>query len=258
MSNVILAFSGTGNSRYVAKRIADATGDSVVDLNDMIKKGKLLSIGEEDSLVVVSPTYGWRLPRVVEQMIRNASFAGQKKIWFVMTCGSEIGHADKYNRKLCEEKDLTCMGTAQIVMPENYLAMFDVPDWKESAEIICKADPDIKAAVDLIRQGKVFPAPHVGAVDRIKSDIVNPVFYAAFVKADDFRVTDMCIGCGKCATVCPLNNIHLEGGRPVWGKNCTHCMGCICYCPKEAIEYGKKSASKPRYTCEKAAAWQKD
>jgi len=44
-----------------------------------------------------------------------------------------------------------------------------------------------------------------------------------------------------------LNNIHLENGKPVWGKNCTHCMACICYCPKEAIEYGKKSKGKPRY-----------
>jgi epoxyqueuosine reductase QueG len=44
-----------------------------------------------------------------------------------------------------------------------------------------------------------------------------------------------------------LNNIRLENGKPVWGKNCTHCMACICYCPKEAIEYGKKSKGKPRY-----------
>nr|WP_264291386.1 MULTISPECIES: hypothetical protein [unclassified Dorea] len=28
---------------------------------------------------------------------------------------------------------------------------------------------------------------------------------------------------------------------------CTHCMACICYCPAEAIEYGKKSVGKPRY-----------
>jgi MinD superfamily P-loop ATPase len=24
-------------------------------------------------------------------------------------------------------------------------------------------------------------------------------------------------------------------------------MACICYCPKEAIEYGKRSVGKPRY-----------
>ena len=31
---MILYFSGTGNSNYVAKRIADALGDEIVNLND--------------------------------------------------------------------------------------------------------------------------------------------------------------------------------------------------------------------------------
>ena len=48
-----------------------------------------------------------------------------------------------------------------------------------------------------------------------------------------------------------MNNIRLENGKPVWGKECTHCMACICYCPAEAIEYGKKSFGKPRYQFEK-------
>ena len=34
---MILCFSGTGNSRYIAKRIADALQDEVVDLNAKIK-----------------------------------------------------------------------------------------------------------------------------------------------------------------------------------------------------------------------------
>ena len=59
--------------------------------------------------------------------------------------------------------------------------------------------------------------------------------------------SEACIGCGKCVELCPLSNIYLENGKPVWGKNCTHCMACICYCPKEAIEYGRKSKGKPRY-----------
>ena len=37
------------------------------------------------------------------------------------------------------------------------------------------------------------------------------------------------------------NNIKIQNGKPVWGKDCTHCMACICHCPTEAIEYGKKS-----------------
>jgi len=53
---------------------------------------------------------------------------------------------------------------------------------------------------------------------------------------------------------CPLNNIRLNDSKPVWSKNCTHCMACICGCPSEAIEYGKRSRGKPRYQCPKDEA----
>ena len=65
-----------------------------------------------------------------------------------------------------------------------------------------------------------------------------------------FYATDSCISCKRCEKVCPVDNVKLREGRPVWGKNCTHCMACICYCPQEVIEYGKKSVGKPRYRFE--------
>ncbi len=76
---------------------------------------------------------------------------------------------------------------------------------------------------------------------------VNPIFYACFVKAGAFTVSNACIGCGQCAKRCPTNSITLCGGVPTWGQDFTHCMACICHCPTEAIEYGKKSLGKPRY-----------
>ena len=66
-------------------------------------------------------------------------------------------------------------------------------------------------------------------------------------QAARLKLHSACIGCGKCEKLCPLNNITLQNARPVWGTNCTQCMACICYCPTRAIEYGKKSAGKPRY-----------
>ena len=77
--------------------------------------------------MIVTPTYAWRIPRIVEDWLLHTELTGAKRAWFVMTCGSEIGDADRYNRRLCQEKDLACMGTAQIVMPENYIAMFNAP-----------------------------------------------------------------------------------------------------------------------------------
>ena len=244
---MVLYFTGTGNSRHAARRIADLTGDTLVSMNEKIKKNDTSPIHAEGRLVFVVPTYAWRIPRIVEQWIRAAAFPGSNRAWFVMTCGDEIGNAAKYIKALCNAKQFTCMGTARIVMPENYIAMFDVPGPQEAKEIIRNAEPVIEQAARMIADGQAFPSPGNNLADRIKSGPVNHVFYTMGVRTAAFKADDRCNGCGKCVRVCPLNNLSLVDDLPVWGKTCTHCMACIAYCPTEAIEYGKKSVGKPRY-----------
>ena len=244
---MILCFSGTGNSNYVAKRIADALDDALVNLNDRIKASDTSSVETGERVIIVTPTYAWRIPRVVRDWLRKTELRDAKQAWFVMTCGSEIGNADKYNRELCAEKAISCMGTAQIVMPENYIAMFSAPQADEARQIVAKAEPDIDRAIDAIQANQPFAPTRNNLYDRFMSGPVNPIFYKFFVKADAFNVSDACIGCGQCAKRCPMNNITLKNGKPLWGKDCTHCMACICYCPVSAIEYGKKSVGQPRY-----------
>ena len=244
---MILYFSGTGNSKYVAQRIADALGDEIVNLNDRIKSGDTSPVETGERLVVVTPTYAWRIPRVARDWLLKTELRGAKQAWFVMTCGSEVGNADKYNRELCAEKGFTCMGTAQIVMPENYIAMFSAPQADAARQIVAKSEPDIDRAIAAIQSNQPFAPTRNNLYDRFMSGPVNPIFYKFFVKADAFTVSDTCIGCGQCAKRCPLNNVTLRDGKPVWGRNCTHCMACICYCPVSAIEYGKKSVGQPRY-----------
>ena len=62
-----------------------------------------------------------------------------------------------------------------------------------------------------------------------------------------YRVTKTAKGTTRRTASIPGTGIALENGKPIWGNQCTHCMACICYCPTEAIEYGKKSIGKPRY-----------
>ena len=244
---MILYFSGTGNSKYVAKRIADALGDELVNLNDRIKVSDTSPVETGERLIVVTPTYAWRIPCVVRDWLLGTELRGAKRAWFVMTCGSEIGNANKYNRELCAEKGLACMGTAQIVMPENYIAMFSAPQADDARKTVAKAEPDIDRAITAIQANQPFAPTRNNLYDRFMSGPVNPIFYKFLVKADAFTVSDACIGCGQCAKRCPLNNVTLKGDKPAWGKTCIHCMACICYCPVSAIEYGKKSVGQPRY-----------
>ena len=244
---MIFCYSGTGNSYYIAQRIADELHENIIDLNEKIKTNNYSSIETGNTIILVVPTYAWRIPRIVSSWFYKTEFVGAKRIWFVMNCGSEIGNASKYNSILANEKHLNYMGTKQILMPENYIAMFNAPQLEEAKEIVEKAEIDIKETIKYIKEGKSFLKPRHNLYDCFMSGSVNSLFYHFFVKADAFKVNNTCIGCNQCVKKCPLNNIQLIDGKPVWGKNCTHCMACICYCPQEAIEYGKKSVGKTRY-----------
>ena len=84
---MILYFSGTGNSKYVARRIADVLGDEIVNLNDCIKASDTSSIETGERVIIVTPTYAWRIPRVVRDWLLKTELRGARLAWFVMTCG---------------------------------------------------------------------------------------------------------------------------------------------------------------------------
>ena len=248
---MIVYFSGTGNSRYAAETLARELNDELLDAGKEIRAGKKGILHSDRPWIFVAPTYAWRLPHIFSDYIRNAVLTGSKDAYFVLTCGGDIGNAGAYTAQLCEQTGLNDRGILEVIMPENYIAMFDAPGAEEARTIVDRAKPVLSLGAAWIRNGMPFPTRKVTPVDRMKSGIINSAFYRLFVKADSFFVTESCVGCNTCAEACPLNNITLVDGKPVWGKNCTHCMACICGCPTEAIEYGKVSRGKPRYQCPK-------
>ncbi|WP_379134110.1 EFR1 family ferrodoxin [Paenibacillus sp. sgz500958] len=62
-----------------------------------------------------------------------------------------------------------------------------------------------------------------------------------------FKATDLCTGCGTCEKVCNCHNIQVDE-IPQWGEHCTLCLACVHYCPAKAIQYGKDTVTKGRYT----------
>ena len=51
------------------------------------------------------------------------------------------------------------MGTAQIIMPENYIAMFNAPRSEEARQIVAKAEPDIDCVISAIADSQAFQQP---------------------------------------------------------------------------------------------------
>lgn len=243
---MILYFSGTGNTEHAARLISEITDDKLINLNKLIKEGIAGDFISERPYVLVCPTYAWRIPRLVEDYLRTASFSGSKEMYVILTCGSGTAGAQTYARRLCEEIGLTFKGFKTVVMPENYIALFNVPDEKESEEINRNADVVIREAAGKIRAGEPLQEK-VSPVGFFMSKIVNSIFFTFIVRDKGFHIEKDCIGCGKCAELCPLNNISIAKNRPVWNGNCTHCMACICACPQKCIEYKNATRKKRRY-----------
>ncbi len=248
---MILYFTGTGNSHYIAQKIAEITKNRLLSINERLKKNDTTSVETGKNLVIVVPTYAWRIPGIVQEWIQKVDFIGNPRVYFVMNCGDSIGNADKYIKRFCARKRFIYMGVAQIIMPENYIALYDAQGEKEARRIIENADQQITKVAEDIRDGIRLRGKSIHTMDKIYSGIVNPLFYKFIVKDKKFYATDQCVGCSKCENACPLNNIHMESGKPRWNGNCTHCMACICGCPVEAIEYGNKSVGRVRYGCAK-------
>jgi ferredoxin len=62
-----------------------------------------------------------------------------------------------------------------------------------------------------------------------------------------FSTDENCSSCGACQKICPVDNIELQEGRPVWGSDCQFCLACIHYCPREAIQWKNVTQKKGRY-----------
>ncbi len=246
---MILFFTGTGNSRYIAEQMAEILDDDIADAAKWIKAGEYPTFTSKKPYVFVAPTYAWRLPRIFRAWIKKCRFGGNGKAYFVLTCGGEIGAAGNYIEKFAAKIDFEYMGTAEVVMPENYLVMFEPTAEQEDASVFQSATAHTEKLCRKISNGRAFDKVKIPFIGYLQSGIVNRSFYTFYVGAKKFYATDACISCGECAENCMMNNVALKDGKPVWGKDCTHCMACICKCPVEAIEYGKKTKGRRRYVC---------
>ncbi len=246
---MILYFSGAGNSRLGAQILAKKLEDELVSINDIIKNNLQKEFRSEKPFVVVAPIYAWRLPRIVERLLNEATFIGNKNIYFVATMGESFGVADNYCETISQNKNLHFKGFKGVVMPEVYIIMYDIDDRESINCMVKNAALEFEEIAEQIKVGAEFEGYKHTVMDRVCSGLVNSFFYKFMLNTKKIYVTEECISCGKCVSGCPLNNIELHEGKPVFENNCTHCTACIHNCPKRAIEVKGKTEKRGRYEC---------
>ncbi|MBR6210467.1 MAG: EFR1 family ferrodoxin [Clostridiales bacterium] len=244
---MVFYFTGTGNSRFVAKGIARAIGQTAVDITEYTRTMDRPDFTDAGVYVFVCPSYMSAPARAMTDFVEWAGFPEGSKAYFIVTCAASMGITPKVSSEICSKKGLEFMGAEQIEMPQNYIALFTTKKVEENIDIIEKAENEIERISGLIQNGRKLESKKIGKVEYSVTKCVRDVYYKHFMKTKKFKSTDKCISCSKCVNICPLSNISLENGRPVWGNKCTHCMACINKCPMDAIEYGKGSVGKPRY-----------
>lgn len=246
---MVLYFSATGNTEFIAKELAKRMGDECINLLDRIKKQDYTPIHSEKPFVICAPIYVCEIPRFMMKYLKKQSFEGSRDVYFILTSGGYCGPAGKLLKGIFRSKKMVCHGHAEFKMPRNYVASDDYPmlEREQVEERITGSYAQLEQVAADIMAGKKLKARYVFLFETIITVPFNPVWCKYKLTAKDFYAEDSCIGCGKCEKLCPLNNIKLTDKKPVWGDQCTHCMACIGNCPVNAIQYGNITQKKEPY-----------
>lgn len=248
---MILFFSGTGNTRLIAEKLAERLGDESLDLLSRIKEGDYSEIRSERPFVICSPVYVSELPVFLADYLRKVSLTGSRRVYGVLTNGGYSGIAGGQLAKIFRRKKMEFRGYTEFRLPSNHITNRSHRETgdEENAGRVREALAGINTAAAVIESGGVFRNRHLLMFEYLITVPVAPVLCYINQGTEGFWVRDNCTSCGKCARLCPLNVIEMQDGRPVWkDPRCAHCMSCIQNCPVEAIEYKKTTEGRKRYS----------
>lgn len=262
---MIYYYSATGNTRYAARFLGKVLNTETVNIigqqkddgrseleNSQQAAGKCYEAPKGEDIGLLFPIYCWGVPTVVsrfaERLFRH--IGKERYVWMVCTCGDEAGTAMKsISRNLESIRGRGADALFSLIMPNTYVMLpgFDI-DSREVEEAKLKAAParlrDIALQIKERKEG-VYDVTQ-GSLPSLRSAIF-PIFEKWGVNTRWWKVSEACIGCGKCAARCPAANITMKEGRPQWGNDCYSCCACYHCCPVKAISYSRFTDNKGQY-----------
>ena len=253
---MVFYFSGTGNTRWAAETLAQATGEQMLFIPEELKGRCEYTLQEGERIGFVFPTHGWQPPRIVRNFIKRlkVEHAEGHYCYALTTCGDSIGKTmEILNSDLRKAGLPEATSVFSLVMPESYVCLpymyTDTPE-KEQRKLAV-AEEQLKDYSERILNKKEGES-HIrkGPLPWIMSYIVGSYFNGKMVTDKKFNVNvELCIHCGKCAEACPTGDVTLADGLPVWHHDgsCTCCLACYHHCPTHAIEFGNRTKNKGQY-----------
>ena len=252
---MILYFSGTGNTRFVAESLSNILDEKCVFIPtshpaDLHIDGKYL--------IFSFPVYSWGVPPLVIDYIRklpDALISEIKKaevpVLMVCTCGDEVAEAPEMFRSAWAERGIEVKGVWSVIMPNDYVLLpgFDVDDESVEMSKLDSSPARVREIAQKITSGLCETDVERGKWPRLKSRLVYPLFKKWGINPCKWSVSEECVHCGRCAAVCPVGNIKMTSGTPTWGKHCVSCTACYHNCPAKAISYGRATSGKGQYFC---------
>lgn len=249
--NKIYVFSATGTCLQIAKDIAHNIEDvALISIPKLVRTGEWEISG--DKVGFIFPCYYGDMPQLLFKFIRGAKHLDIGYAYAIAAAGRSIGYCLKQlDEELKERDSRLCYGKSMIVasnyMNGWYYEMF-MPKPKELETRIIKAKALCENfARDISKKNNNIEKPSWPGY--LLPKILSPKRYVQDTEKWDieFSVADTCNGCGVCEKVCPINNISMESGKPVFGHHCQRCMGCIQYCPRSAFIIKNKRMNKTKY-----------
>lgn len=238
---MIVYFSGTGNSRWVAEELAKRLGDEAICVTQFDQ------VDQSQPFGLVCPIYAWQVPEIMERFWKQHELDPSTYRYAVVTCGDNVGRAIE---KLDQIQSLDA--AFSVTMPNNYVIGFDIDSPEVIAAKLTAADSTLDDIVADIQAQRSIRRYEKGKLAWYFGGLAGWAFRKFARTTKPFYVQDQCIRCGRCARDCPEQVIKLVTGKPTWQvSNCQMCLKCLHACPVQAIQYGRSTVKKGRYTLEK-------
>lgn len=242
---MVFYFSGTGNS-YQAAMAMLSEGETAEDMAKCLWEERFsFTLAADEPLGFVCPVYYGGVPSVVKSFIERLTLnAAPAYCYAVLTCGGSPSAAGGMLSSLLKKRGVELKAVFPVTMPDNYVVMFKIDEAAEQDAILSKAAlrlEHIKKQADRRQRTDM----HFSLKDRALTAAMYPI-YEHGRSTRPFFADDQCVGCGVCAKRCPVHAIEMKDGRPTWVRDkCCQCMACA-RCG--AIQYGKLTRGKKRYT----------